>query len=112
MTVEFVQEIFNSDVTTVKSRVGVVVILMTFEWVSSGGWVLVVNSLRCVWILSNHLQLWYDVLVEEYWVSEILLECWHGPELLKQWRFNITSENDWILFVELTEQRNFKIFTE
>jgi len=36
--------------------------------------------------LSNDLDLWVDVFVEENLVSEVLLEFWVGVELLEEWR--------------------------
>jgi hypothetical protein len=48
------------------------------------------------------LDLWVDVLVEENWVSEVLLELTGGPELLEEWRSNVLLE-DWVLHVLLEE---------
>jgi hypothetical protein len=56
------------------------------------------------------LDLWVDVLVEENWVSEVLLELTGGPELLEEWRSNVLLE-DWVLHV-LTEKRNGHVLTE
>lgn len=56
--------------------------------------------------------MWDDVLVEEDWVPEVHLELGNGPELLEEWRLDITSENGWVLFIELTEKWDLEVFSE
>jgi len=57
------------------------------------------------------LDLWVDVLVEEDWVSEVLLELTGGEEeSLEEWRRDILLE-DWV-FQVFSEQRNVHVFSE
>jgi hypothetical protein len=76
--------------------------------------VVVVCSLAGVWHHSfgNDLNLWDDVLVEEDGVTEVHLELGNSPELLEEWRLNITSEDGGVLFPELTEEWDLEVFPE
>jgi len=104
MSEDLVQVLFNGDVTAAKILNAVVV---------SGGWVLVVDPFGGVWdALGDDLDLWDDVLVEEDWVTEVLHELGDGPELLEKWRLNISSEDGWVLFPELTEEWDGEVLTE
>lgn len=62
--------------------------------------------------LGDNLDLWNDVLVEVSWVTEVLLESWDGPELLEENGLNVSSEDDWVFFPELTEKWDVVVFTE
>jgi hypothetical protein len=96
-----------------------------FSWVESGGSgvvdvtalnggvSVVVDSLLSVWHgLGNDLQLRNNVLVEEDGVPEVGLELGNSPELLEEWGLNISSEDGWVLFIKLTEERDLEVLSE
>lgn len=62
--------------------------------------------------MGDDLDLWNNVLVEEDWVTEVHLELGDGPELLEEWRLNISLEDGWVLLPELTEEGDLEVLSE
>jgi len=58
------------------------------------------------------LDLWDNVLVEEDWIAEVLLEFWDGPELLEEDGLDVPTEDDGVFFPELTEERDVVVLSE
>jgi len=69
-------------------------------------------SLGGVALLGEQLDLGYDVLVEEGWGHEVLLESWDGPELLEQDGLNVFHEGDGVFLPELSEEGDVVVLTE
>jgi hypothetical protein len=65
-----------------------------------------------VGVLRNDLDLGNNVLVEKDRVVEVGFECRQVPELLEERRSNIASEDNWVFFPELTEERNVVVFSK
>jgi len=102
---DLVEVVSNGDLSALWVNI-LVQVLLNIDWVVQ------VVSVDVLGLQGDDLYLWDDVLVEEDWVAEVLLEFWDGPELLEEDGLDVPTEDDGVFFPELTEEWDVEVLSE